>query len=423
MKSLPLLLALATTFSASLSAADWPQYRGPNGDGSTPEKIAPKWDAAPKVLWKVPAGTGFSSFAVGGGKCFTIEGKPSGKAVDEVLIARDAATGKTLWETSLGIADYGHNGGNAGVSGNDGGDGPRSTPTIAGNLIITLNTDLVAAGHEAATGKLVWKRDLLGEHSGKNIMWKNAASPLLEGGLVYVAGGGDGQTFLALDPATGAVVAKAGTDTITHATPTAATIHGQRQIIFFVKSGLTAFEPKTLKQLWHADFPFNVSTAASPVVAGDIVFCSAGYNVGAAAFKITKGAEWKAEQVMRVPGDKQIANHWSTPVLHDGHLYGMFQFKKYGSGPVKAVKLPDGEVKWEKEGFGPGQVVLTAGGNVLALSDSGELVIFSAKPDSYTELARAKVVTGKCWSTPVVSGGSAFVRSTKEAACVVVGAK
>jgi len=100
----------------------------------------------------------------------------------------------------------------------------------------------------------------------------------------------------------------------------------------------------------------------------------------------------------------------------------MFQFKKYGSGPVKAVKLPDGEVKWAKDGFGPGHVVLT-NGNVLALSDAGELVLFAAKPDAYTELARTKVLTGKCWTTPVISNGLVFVRSTTEAACIDLRAK
>ena len=191
MKSLSRLLLLST-LAAPLVAADWPQYRGPNSDGSTPDKVAASWGAGPKVLWKVPTGTGFSSFAVSGGKCFAIEGKAAGGKTDEVLIARDAATGKTVWEQSLGIADYGHGGGNEGASGNNGGDGPRSTPTVVGNLVLTLNTDLVASAHDTATGKLVWKRDLMSEHSGKNIMWKNAASPLLDGGLLYVAGGGDG---------------------------------------------------------------------------------------------------------------------------------------------------------------------------------------------------------------------------------------
>ncbi|MEQ1854684.1 MAG: PQQ-binding-like beta-propeller repeat protein [Chthoniobacteraceae bacterium] len=404
----------ALTLSAT--AADWPQYRGPNGDGSTPESLPAKWPAAPKVLWKVPAGTGFSSFIVSGAWCFAIEGKGS----DEVLVAREAATGKEKWTANLGPAKY-QGGGDAGTNDNKGGDGPRSSPTLAGKLVVAMHSDLVLSAFDAVTGKPVWKRDLIKEHAGRNISWSNAASPLLEGGVLYVTGGGPGQTYLALIPLTGAVIAKAGDDTMTHATPIAATILGQRQIIFFMKSGLTSLDPKTLKQLWHADFPFNVSTAASPVVAGDYVYCSAGYNVGAAGFKISKsGSEWKAEQVMRVP-QRPLANHWSTPVLFNGHLYGMFQFKEYGKGPVKAVKLPDGEVKWEKEGFGPGHVVLTAGGGLLALSDAGELVGITASPDGYTELGRFKVLEGKCWTTPVLSNGRVFVRSTKEAACVQLG--
>jgi outer membrane protein assembly factor BamB len=401
------LAVLTTSF-----AADWPQYRGPSGDGSTPDKIATTWAAAPKTLWKVPGGAGFSSFVVAGAKCFTIEGL-DGK---EVLVARNVANGKELWKAELGNAQY-QGGGNDGTNDNKGGDGPRTTPTIAGNVIVTTNADLVLQGHDATSGKPLWKLDLA-QHGARNISWKNAASPLLEGGLIYTAGGGAGESFMALNPATGAIVAKSGDETMTHATPTAATILGTRQIIFFMKSGLVSVEPKTLKELWRAEVKFNVSTAASPVVAGDYVYASVGYGVGAYGFKVAKaGDAWKAEQVMRVPGDKELANHWSTPVHLDGHLYGMFQFKKYGSGPVKAVKLPDGEVKWAKEGFGPGHVVLT-NGNVLALSDAGELVVFAAKPDAYAESARAKVLDGKCWTTPVISNGLVFVRSTKEAACI-----
>lgn len=402
----------ALTLSAA--AADWPQYRGPNGDGSTLEALPTQWPASPKILWKVPGGSGFSSFTVSGQWCFAIEGKGN----EEVVVARDVLNGKEKWTANLGAAKY-QGGGDAGTNDNKGGDGPRSSPTLAGKVLVTMHSDLTLHAFDAITGKPMWKRDLIKEHAGKNISWSNAASPLFEGGLLYVAGGGAGQTFLALNPQTGEVVAKSGDDTITHATPVATTIHGQRQIIFFLKSGLTSLEPKSLKQLWHADFPFNVSTAASPVVAGDYVYCSAGYNMGAAGFQIRKtGNDWKAEQVMRVPGNKPLANHWSTPVLFDGHLYGMFQFKEYGKGAMKAVKLPDGDVKWEKEGFGPGHVVLTGGGNLLALSDAGELVGVKASPDGYKELGRFKVVDGKCWTTPVISNGRVFVRSTKEAACV-----
>ncbi len=409
---------ILATLSLSALAADWPQYRGPQGDGSTAERIATTWAGGPKVVWKTESTNGFSSFAVAGARCFTIEGRTSDGVSQEVLVARDANSGKELWTAVLGSGNYGHDGGNSGASNNSGGDGPRSTPTAVGNTVLTTSADLVVECFDAANGKSIWKRDLIAEHEGRNIQWKNAASPLLEGGLLYVAGGGAGQSLLALDPKTGSVVAKGFDEKMTHATPAPGTILGQRQIVFFLQSGLLAVEPKTLKELWRYPYDYRISTAASPVIAGDVVYCSAGYGVGAGAVKITRqGTTWKASEIFRARGDKPLANHWSTPVLNKGHLYGMFQFKQYGDGPVKCVDLTDGKVKWEKPGFGPGHVV-KVGENVLALSDAGELVLFAAKPGAYTEIARAKVVEGKCWTTPVVANGRVYVRSTKQAVCL-----
>jgi len=413
-----LLLAALT---ATAFSTDWPQYRGPAGDGTTPDKIATPWPSdGPKQLWKAPSQNGFSSFAVAGERCFTLELRDLEGGSQEALIARDAATGKEAWVAGLGAVKY-SGGGDDGAADNKGGDGPRSTPTLAGTSVITLNAALVLQAFDAAAGKPLWKKDLIAEHGGRNINWQNAASPLLEGGLIYVAGGGAGQSVLAVDAKDGKVVAKAFDEMMTHATPVAATIAGQRQVIFFLQSGLLAVEPKTLKELWRYAFKFNVSSAASPVVGGDIVYCSAGYDVGAGAVKVTKtGAKWEAKEIYRVPGNKQLANHWSTPVFFNGHLYGMFSFKQYGKGPLKCVDIATGTVKWEQPGFGAGHLIRT-GDRLLALSDVGELVLIDAKPDAYKELARAKVLTGKCWTTPVLANGSVFVRSTKEAACFDLG--
>jgi outer membrane protein assembly factor BamB len=202
-------LVLATFLSTTaLYAVDWPQYRGPQGDGSTTEKVA-AWPAAgPKVLWKVESPNGFSSFAVGGGKAFTIEGREVDGVPQEVLVTRDAATGKELWKAPLGSAKY-DGGGDSGTKENKGGDGPRSTPTIAGKSVVTMSAGLVLQAFDIATGKEQWKIDLIKDHAGRNIQWQNAASPLLEGGLLYVGGGGPGESILAIDPATGKVVAKA----------------------------------------------------------------------------------------------------------------------------------------------------------------------------------------------------------------------
>jgi outer membrane protein assembly factor BamB len=338
-------------------------------------------------------------------------------ADQEVLIALDAATGKELWSAPLNVAKY-DGGGNDGTPDNKGGDGPRSTPTIVGKSVIVLSSQQALRSFDSTTGKEQWTVDIKAQHEGRNIQWQNATSPLLEGGLLYVGGGGPGQSLLAVDPSNGKVMWKAFDEKMTHATPVAATILGKRQVIFYMQSGLLSVEPKTGKELWRYNFPYKVSTAASPVVGGDIVYCSAGYGVGAGAVRISaEGAGFKATEIYRMPGNQPLANHWSTPVLKDGHLYGMFQFKEYGKGPVKCVELSTGQVKWTKEGFGPGHVILM-GDEVVALSDAGELVRFAAQSSEYKELGRQKVLEGKCWTTPAVSNGHLFVRSTKEAACL-----
>ena len=409
--------------SSLLHAADWPQYRGPNLDGSTTEKISTPWPAGgPKQIWKAPVTDGFSSFTVSGGKAFTQVLREFDGAPRETVVALDANTGKELWAQALGGIKI-NDGGQSGTPDNKGGDGPRSTPSVSGNRAYVVSAKLVVSCFDADTGKPVWSHDLVKEFTGRNIQWDNAASPLIDGNLVFVGGGGPNESLLAFDKATGKVAWKAHDEKITHATPVAATILGQRQIIFFTQSGLVSVNPKDGAVLWKHKFQYRVSTAASPVVADDIVYCAAGYGVGATAARISKdGGAFKATELWITHGDQPVANHWSTPVYFQGHLYGMFSFKAYGSGPLKCVELATGAVKWEKPGFGAGQVIL-AGDKVLALADNGELAVVEASPAAYKEISRAKVLSGKCWSTPVLAGGRVYARSTKEGVCLAVAAQ
>lgn len=399
-------------------AVDWPQYGGPNFNRSTPEKIQKVFpEGGPKTVWRVPVTDGFSSFTASGGKAFTVVLRDFQGAPRETLIALDANSGKEIWAQPLGPIKI-NDGGDQGEPDNQGGDGPRSTPSVSGNRVYVTSARLVVSCFDAQNGTPVWSHDLIKEHAGRNVSWQNAASPLIEDNLVLVGGGGPGESVIAFDKADGKVVWKAHDERITHASPTAAAILGQRQIIFFMQSGLVSVNPQDGKLLWKHPFTYKTSTAASPVVAGDVVYCAAGYGVGATAVKISKeGSAFQATEMWITRGNQPVANHWSTPVYFQGHLYGMFSFKEYGNGPLKCVELTTGKVKWQQPGFGAGQVIL-AGETVLALSDKGELITVEPNPNQYKEISRAKVVSGKCWSSPTVANGRIYVRSTKEGVCL-----
>ena len=418
MKPLPLLSAVICTLCCmqptAIRASDWPEYRGSNSDGISTEKLNLNWAAKPpKVLWKIPTNTGFSSFSIGDGKAFTQVVRDINGAPREVCVALDAATGSELWFADVAVGK--------GYGGGGKGDGPRSTPAVSDGVVCILTPDLVLHALNAETGKPLWTHELVKEHAARTIGWNSAASPVIDGDLVFVMGGGAEQSLLAFHKKTGQLAWKTGTESITHATPIVTTILDEQQVIFYCQSGLVSLAVKDGKVLWRFPYKYSTSSAASPVVSGDIVFCSAGYGVGGGACKITKqGSGFTATPLWQIPGNNDVPNHWSTPICLNGYLYGMFCFKKERIGPMKCVEIATGKIKWTQPGFGQGNVIV-ANGKIMALADNGDLVVVEPTPESYKELARITAVAGKCWSTPAVSNGCIFVRSTEEGVCLEVG--
>ncbi len=407
-------VGLVVLVVSSSVAESWPQYRGKAGDGKSSDTIAKSnWSASqPRVVWQTPTPLGFSSFAVADGRAYTIVARDQ----HEQCIALDDATGKELWSVKLGSSQYKQGGGNAGARDNKGGDGPRSTPTTDGKHVYVYDSYMKLTCLNAKTGDQVWQVDVESKYAGRNIKWLNATSPVLDGDAIYLAGGGPGESFLALNKNSGDLIWKSGDETMTHATPTLATINGKKQIIYFMQSGLVSIDPASGNELWRAAFKFSVSTAASPVVEGNLVYCSAGYGVGAACFRVNDNDK-EPEEVWFKPNE--LMNHWSTPVVHNGYLYGLYEFKKYGTAPLQCVELATGKIMWSQRGYGPGNCILV-GDKLVVLSDAGEVVLVDANPDGYHETGRIKAVTGKCWSTPAFSDGRIYVRSTEQAACLDV---
>ncbi|GAA5136662.1 PQQ-like beta-propeller repeat protein [Prosthecobacter algae] len=410
---------LAASSLSAQTPAEWGKFRGPNNDGTAPAAKVANWkDATIKTVWKTETPTGFSSFAVAGAKAFTIVTGETDGNTGEVLVALDVLSGKEVWRKPLTVIGKYDGGGDAGAPDNKGGDGPRSTPVVDGGKVYAIDANLGVFCFEAATGKPVWSHDVMKKNAGVQIKWQNAASPVIDGDILMMCGGGEGQALLGLNKDTGKIVWKGENDKMTHATPVIADIHGVHQAIFFTQVGLVGVNPADGKVLWRGDFPFKISTAASPVVYEDIVYCSAGYGVGAGAFKISKsGSGLSAEQIWR--RENECFNHWSTPVVKDGYLYGMFSFKEYGAGPLACVDIKTGKDVWKEAGFGPGQVILS-GDKVIALSDKGEIVVVEANPEKYVELKRNDVLEGKVWSYPVLAYNRLFARSTQEGVCLEI---
>ncbi len=358
----------------------------------------------PKVLWKAPTNLGFSSFAISNGKGYTLVVRNS----SEVCLALDAATGKELWtaEVSRSIPKDG---------GPGEGNGPRSTPTVNGGKVYVYTHDMILHCLNADTGKSIWRCDVVKEHHGQNIHWDSASSVAIDGDLAFVPCGGPGESMLGLNKDTGAVVWKTGDEKITHSTPIVTTILGQRQVIFFMQSGLVALNTKDGKLLWKCPFPYRSSTAISPVVSGDIVYMSAQYGNGSEACRVTKqGGGFTATKLWAIKGNDPVCNQWSTPLCKDGYLYGMFGTSP--RSPMKCVEIATGKIKWEHAGFGRGNVILV-GNRLVALSEAGDLVLVEATPDAYHEIARTSAFKDKCWSTPAYADGKIYLRSISQGLC------
>jgi len=403
---------LLVTLTLRLPAADWPQYRGPAHNGVSPEVIRTNWTGQPpRQLWKVGIGAALSSLTIQNGRVYSMERHGDTITGREFCVALDDETGARLWETDVDLADYPHGG-----VGSD--DGPRSTPVADGDRVYALGSYLNLVCMNVTNGAIRWSRDLVGEFAPTLagtyrgvVDWQSAGSPLVAGDLVYVASAANTDRLFAFNKHTGALVWRRHNDTMTQASPVFATVAGVPQVIFFTRSGLVSVMPDTGNELWRYPFAFSTSTAASPVVGDDLVYCSAAYGTGAGVVRIEEAnGTLTATQVWRKPGDHQ--NHWGTPVLHDGHLYG-----PYGQSSLvmECIELATGTSKWQRSGIGYGSV-LKVGSHLLALHADGTVVLLRFNPVQYDEIDRFRALTGKCWNNPAVSDGRIFLRSTLEVA-------
>jgi outer membrane protein assembly factor BamB len=293
-----------------------------------------------------------------------------------------------------------------------GGDGPRSTPTWHEGKVYGLGALGELRCFDAATGELVWRRNLREDNRAPQLTYGFAGSPLIVDDLVVVqAGGSNGGSVVAYHRLTGEPVWKSLDDPAAYSSPMVVELAGERQLLVVTGSRAVGLAVETGALLW--EFPWKVlqgnRNIAQPVVLGaNRFFLSAGYGTGCVAVEVARTEEgFSARETWR---NTNMKNKFTSSVLWEGHLYGLDE------SILVCLDAETGERKWKDGRYGYGQLVL-ANGHLIVLAGDGDLALVKAAPERHMELARFPAIAGKTWNHPALAGGRLFVRNSAEMAC------
>ena len=392
-----------------LQAADWPQYLGPNRDGIYPgEALTRAWPSdGPNVLWsKRDIGAGMSGVVAAKGKLILFHEVNRYDTVE----CLDADTGKTLWKNNYASSF---------VPGYGSAAGPRSTPAMAGGRVYTMGGQGIVVCTDMVTGKTVWKVDTKKTYRAPDGFFGMACSPLVEGNAVLLNIGGEaGAGIVALDKDTGKLLWKSLDDEASYSSPVTATLQGKQRAVFFTRTGLAVLDPVNgkidFKNRWRARIHASVN-AAAPLVAGDRLFVTASYNTGALVLQ-SVGDGFRTVW----SNDSSLSSQYASVMHRDGFLYGTHGRADVPPVPaLRCVELATGRVRWSVDDFGD-CLMLLCGDRLLALMESGELVLGQASPAGWREISRAQVVGSGARSQPALADGRLYVRDRNQLVCLDV---
>jgi outer membrane protein assembly factor BamB len=392
------LLALTEGIHTSLHAADWPVWRGPARDGMTKETDW-KLTANPKVLWEAEVGQGYAGFTVSAGRVYTT-GHANG---EDTLYCFDADTGKPIWKKAypaeLGDKYY------------DG--GTSATPVVNGDQVYHLSRWGDAMCLDAASGKVCWQKNVAKETGCEGPEWGFAGAPLVLGKRVFL---NVGETGLCVDKSSGDILWKSGTQASGYSTPYP--LAGGETLIFGAASAYTAVSAQNGAVLWSHPWKTRYGVnAADPIpVSADQFYVSCGYNHGGTVFQV------QGDKTQTIWENKVLRTHFNTALRFGDYLYGC-DGDHNSRASFKCQKISDGTEAWSEPSTGFCSALGCVDGRMLVLTSKGELIEAKAEPNQFTEITRAQVLSGTCWTTPILANQKLYLRnSTGHISCLQLAA-
>lgn len=405
------VLLLSTTLFAA-KPGDWPQWRGPNRDGISHDTgLLNEWpEDGPKVAWQVESiGNGYSSLAVIDGRIIT-QGNVDGEGR---IICLKESDGSVIWsihspaETKL----YKHGKGNGG----------RGTPTVDGGFVYVEGGGGDLTCLNAENGEIVWTRHLKDDFGGGVPGWGFSESPLIDGNNLIVTPGGSDGTVVALKKRTGDIVWRSEDvkDKAHYCSAIVVESHGVRQIVTFTGGSgsrkspgaparVISLDAETGDLLWSYDKSANrTANVSSPLFHNNAVFSASAYGTGGGLARLTKSnSGFTAEPDYF---ESKMQNHHGGMVLVDGHIYGT------GSGSLICMNFETGEIVWQNRSAGKGAVTY-ADGHLYLYGEKNKVALVEANSKEYVEKGFFQVEKGDfpTWAHPVVANGRLYLRDMEK---------
>ncbi|NQT38941.1 MAG: PQQ-like beta-propeller repeat protein, partial [Planctomycetes bacterium] len=409
--------------TAPATATDWPHLRGPacdgHDDGQTP--LVDHWPAeGPPVLWTREFGPGYSALIVVEDRVYTQVQNLHGQYV----VCLEAETGQQRWRTHYAppynaLEQY---------------PGPRSTPTWNAGRVYFAGPEGTVGCLNADDGSIVWNRnvleefsDRLEESSDRDILFGYSCSPWVEDGRVIVSVGGEEASVVALDATDGSLLWKTGDEPASYCSPMPITFDGQRQFVVFQRNAMYGIAPADGRILWETRVaPGYNPHAAAPLYEEPYLMVMLSFHKGSALYRLDKTESGHAAK-FQWRRYRRMSHDVASSVLVDGCVYGFdlrdpqSRIQRPSRGKFTCMDFLTGEIRWATEAPGH-STVIAADGKLILLNDSGELILLRATPEKYDELARATVFGDeRCWITPTLGQGFAYLRSPTRIACVYLG--